>query len=85
MPRTHKLDYSATIQASANDTETIANMLRRRRTLLTVSEVADLIQWSTKHLYKLCADGRMPHASYGGSLRFDPATTANWMESKNVL
>lgn len=53
------------------------------KTLLTVSDVADLLQVSTKAVYHLRARGRLPAAiKFGHGVRWDPADIAAWIEDR---
>ena len=45
-------------------------------------ELAGILSLSEKHIYKLAKQGRIPSIRIGGAVRFDPATTASWLESK---
>jgi excisionase family DNA binding protein len=60
----------------------IASMIRARRVAWLAEELAELLCLSVQHIYKLAKTGRMPSHRVGGSVRFDPATTADWWESK---
>jgi excisionase family DNA binding protein len=65
-----------------HEAETLAAMVRRRRTAWTADELAEVLSLSTKHIYKLAKRGRMPSLRIGGAIRFDPHATAVWLESK---
>jgi excisionase family DNA binding protein len=51
---------------------------------LTVAELALLLTFSIKTIYKMVEAGRIPHMRVFGSIRFDPATTAAWIQSRSV-
>jgi excisionase family DNA binding protein len=68
----------------SQEPETLASIVRSRRTAWTAEELAEILNLSRKHIYKLAKHGRMPHTRYGGAVRFDPHITACWMESKNI-
>ena len=66
------------------ESETLASLVRRRRTAWTAEELAEVLSLSRKHIYKLAKKGRMPSLRIGGAIRFDPHTTAAWLESKAI-
>jgi excisionase family DNA binding protein len=51
---------------------------------LTVAELALLLAVSIKTIYKMVEAGRIPHMRVFGSIRFDPATTAAWIQLRSV-
>jgi excisionase family DNA binding protein len=66
------------------ESETLASLVRRRRTAWTAEELAEVLSLSRKHIYKLAKKGRMPSLRIGGAIRFDPHATAAWLESKTM-
>lgn len=66
------------------ESESLASLVRRRRTAWTAEELAEVLSLSRKHIYKLAKKGRMPSLRIGGAIRFDPHTTATWLESKSI-
>jgi excisionase family DNA binding protein len=66
----------------AIQTLSIAETVRHRRNALTAEELAELLSFSTKHIYKLAKTHRIPSLRIGGALRFDPGRTADWIEGK---
>jgi excisionase family DNA binding protein len=46
--------------------------------LWTVREVAEFLRLSTKTVYRLSAEGRLPCVKLGGSLRFMPNRIRAW-------
>jgi excisionase family DNA binding protein len=62
----------------------VASIVRSKRSAWTADELAEILSLSRKHIYKLAKQGRMPHTRFGGAVRFDPHTTANWLESKAI-
>lgn len=51
---------------------------------LTVAELAFLLAISIKTIYKMVDTRRIPHVRVFGSIRFDPAITAAWIQSRSV-
>ena len=66
------------------ESETLASLVRRRRTAWTAEELAEVLSLSRKHIYKLAKKGRMPSLRIGGAIRFDPHAIAAWLESKAI-
>ena len=60
----------------------LAETIRARKTAWKAEELSVLLALSQKHLYKLAKSGRMPCVRIGGAVRFDPHTTANWLEAR---
>ena len=67
-----------------SESETLASLVRRRRTAWTAEELAEVLSLSRKHIYKLAKKGRMPSLRIGGAIRFDPHAIASWLESKAI-
>src|SRR6266568_2470922 len=72
------------VSQSNPESETLASLVRRRRTAWTAEELAEVLSLSRKHIYKLAKKGRMPSLRIGGAIRFDPHATAAWLESKAI-
>ncbi len=51
-------------------------------TLLTIREVAAQLRLSTATVYKLCAQGELPHVRVLNSIRVAPAVLAEVMASR---
>lgn len=52
--------------------------------LWTPEQVAERLQLSRSHIYRLCQQHRMPFLRVGNSLRFRPAEVNAWLDSKIV-
>lgn len=52
--------------------------------LWTPDQVAEHLQLSKQHIYRLCQQHRMPYIRVGNSLRFRPAAVEAWLEAKTV-
>jgi excisionase family DNA binding protein len=61
---------------------TIAFLSSFRR-MMTVEEVADLLNTSTDTVYRMARRKQIPSALVGGSRRFDPAAIAVWLGKKD--
>ena len=67
-----------------SESESLASLVRQRRTAWTAEELAEVLSLSRKHIYKMAKKGRMPSLRIGGAIRFDPHATAAWLESKAI-
>ena len=54
--------------------------LRSLGQALTVTQVAELLQVSERHVYHLVQSGVMPHFKIGNAVRFDPDTLGDWLQ-----
>ena len=53
--------------------------------LLTVKDVAKLLQCSVYQVYRLTGQKRIPHLKVaGGAIRFDPDEIALWLQAQRV-
>jgi excisionase family DNA binding protein len=55
-------------------------MTKRGPVVLTVAELAGLLNVSQRHIYKLVAENQIPHIRIGGSVRFDSKDIGDWVE-----
>jgi excisionase family DNA binding protein len=62
----------------------IVALIEGRAEAWSARELASLIGCTGKHIYALAKSGRMPHLRIGGMVRFDPATTAEWLKKRYV-
>ena len=64
--------------------ESIVDIVARRKKALTVPELAQILSVSSRTLYEMCTDGRMPCLRIGSTIRLDPKTTAAWLAQRAV-
>jgi hypothetical protein len=64
--------------------QTLTSALRLRKTPLTVKEFAEAGGISIKTVYTGTKSGLIPHRRICGCIRFDPHTTADWLESLDI-
>lgn len=57
----------------------LVDTLDLRKTAMTVDEVAELVNVSSRHIYQLVKDGKIPHYHIGSALRFDPDEVKKWL------
>ena len=62
----------------------LVEMLENRKEALKVSEVAKILGVSPQQVYKMVADGQIPHFHVRGAIRFCPAELAEWIK-KEIL
>jgi hypothetical protein len=62
----------------------IATRIERWGRLLDVRDLADLLDTSTKQVYRLVHRRYIPSLRIAGSVKFDPLATANWLRSQAV-
>jgi excisionase family DNA binding protein len=62
----------------------IVALIEGRSEAWSARELAKLIGCTGKHIYALAKNGRMPHLRIGGMVRFDPATTAEWLRQRYI-
>ena len=67
---------------SADEDKGLASMVRARRKAWTAEELSELLSISTKTIYSMAKKHRIPCFRIGSLVRFDPALTAAWIESK---
>jgi excisionase family DNA binding protein len=60
----------------------LVGCLNERRQALLVTDVAELLNVSERHVYKLVAAHRIPCFKVGGSIRFDPFAISAWLRQK---
>jgi excisionase family DNA binding protein len=58
----------------------IPAILRSRRAAWTAEELAELLSLKKTTIYDMARSGRLPSLRIGSNVRFDPATTAAWLE-----
>jgi excisionase family DNA binding protein len=52
--------------------------------LWTPEQVAERLQLSRNHVYRLVQTKRIPFSRFGNRLRFRPADIEQWLEAKTV-
>jgi hypothetical protein len=67
--------------------KSIADRIEAMDHALKVQELASLLSWSPTLLYNRARCGRMGRAviRIGGTVRFDPALTAQWLRSQSEI
>jgi excisionase family DNA binding protein len=57
----------------------VASRIFAQKTLLTAEELAQFLHLSRKHIFRMAKAGRIPSVRIGGSVRFDPRRTGEWL------
>jgi excisionase family DNA binding protein len=70
---------------TTTDAVDIPTQIEKRRTALSVAELATLLGLSAKTIYDLVSRGHIPYYRIAGSIRFDPALTAAWLRSQAAV
>jgi excisionase family DNA binding protein len=58
----------------------LCQQLRAVKKAMTVSEVADLLHVSERHIYALVQKGEIPSFKVGSAVRFDPESLWTWLQ-----
>jgi excisionase family DNA binding protein len=70
---------STDYEASSRNVETTKYSNRENIEVMTVGEVAELLQVSTWSVYELVKSGELPHFKVGRSVRFVRGEIVGWM------
>lgn len=63
----------------------LADFVEEKPRALLVSEVAALLRVSSRQVYKLAAENRIPHLKIAGCIRFDPAALGIWLRERSAM
>jgi excisionase family DNA binding protein len=70
--------------ASFTQPTAVTDIIRAKGSFWTADELAEVLSVSRKHIYKLAKGGRIPCYRMGGTIRFDPEATAQWLEKRAI-
>lgn len=62
----------------------LASRIGAAESALSVSQLAKFLGMSRSNVYDLVREGRIPYIRIGATIRFDPSTTAAWLNRKAV-
>jgi excisionase family DNA binding protein len=68
----------------ATSSKTIIEQLEERKTMLSVPEVATLLNEHVDTIYRRVKRGKMPHIKIGFNAKFDPRELAAWLRERHV-
>jgi excisionase family DNA binding protein len=83
-PATQSRNACRTFPSGTATATTLADSVLNHGKALKVAELAFVLAISIKTIYKMVEAGRVPYIRVFGSIRFDPATTAAWIQSKSL-
>jgi excisionase family DNA binding protein len=59
-------------------------ILCKKTGMLTVAELANLLNVSQRLIYQLVQSGNLPHLRIGAAVRFDPLVTVDWLDHAEI-
>ena len=57
---------------------------KEQKKMLTVNEVAAILQIHTRTIYKWILESKIPHTRIAGAIRFDEDTFMKWKEENTI-
>ena len=60
----------------------IPTRLRQLKRAISAAILADLLDFTVSHVLKMAKHGKIPSYRLGGSVKFDPARVADWLEAR---
>ena len=84
--RTLKLVTPALFATTQSDAEplSVIESLRRRKTMLSVPDLAELLGMGRRTIYTAVKSGRIPSVRVCGTVRLDPIRIAAWLERNSM-
>jgi excisionase family DNA binding protein len=61
---------------------TILEQIEQRSSALKVNELAEILQVTPQHIYRLASAGLIPCFRIEGAIRLDPQEVATWLRSR---
>lgn len=61
---------------------TILEQIEHRSTALRVNQLAEILQVTPQHIYRLASAGLIPCFRIEGAIRLDPQEVAGWLRSR---
>jgi predicted DNA-binding transcriptional regulator AlpA len=61
---------------------TILEQIEQRSSALKVNELAEMLQVTPQHIYRMASSGLIPCFRIEGAIRLDPKEIVNWLRSK---
>ena len=61
---------------------TIVEQIEQRASALKVNELAEMLQVTPQHIYRLASAGLIPCIRIEGAIRLDPQEVAGWLRSR---
>lgn len=60
----------------------LLEVLEKKQTALRVGDLAELLNVNERSVYRWAAKHKIPSFKIGGTVRFNPATVAEWLRNK---
>ena len=73
-----------TEEVSLTNDQRYPNGAGYRRRLLTLKQVAELLNVNERHVRRLVFERRIPYFKWGHLLRFDPVELEHWLEQARI-
>jgi excisionase family DNA binding protein len=62
----------------------LVSSLAESKSLITVSQLAGMLNVSNKYLYQQAKEGRLPSVRLGSLVRLEPKAVAGWLKEKRI-
>lgn len=73
-----------TEEVSLTDEQRCPHGAAHRRSLITLKQVAELLNVNERHVRRLVFERRIPYFKWGHLLRFDPVELEQWLEQVRI-
>jgi excisionase family DNA binding protein len=73
-----------TEEVTLSNDQRFPNGAAHRRRLLTLKQVAELLNVNERHVRRLVFERRIPYFKWGHLLRFDPVELEQWLEQARI-
>ena len=73
-----------TEEVSLTNDQRFPNGAAHRRRLITLKQVAELLNVNERHVRRLVFERRIPYFKWGHLLRFDPVELEQWLEQARI-
>ena len=77
--------YAVTNGTITDTSLSLPERIRRHRSALDAEELAEILDYAVSTVYKMAKKGQIPSYRIGGSVKFDPALTADWLEGTRIM
>ena len=73
-----------TEEVSLNNDPRYPNGIAHRRRMITLKQVAEMLNVNERHVRRLVFERRIPYFTWGHLLRFDPVEVEQWLEQARI-
>lgn len=81
--KSHRIETKRGVETEQG-TDDLATVIARRKTALTVPELAKMLSVSKETMYRMIRESRLRVYRIGTAIRLDPKTTAEWLRQKSL-